>query len=131
MDVLDSQAVSMLPKPPSAVLKRSFSSSNGQVSDEMVENAAREVLLPPEECKIWLDHLQTVMENRRRGARKAAATRKAKQSQTKDKDSNPTPTRTSQSSVITKSDVSVKYCTISTYSALAACGTCMCIYHSI
>ena len=128
VDVLDSQAVSMVPKPPSAVLKRLFSSSNGQVSDEMVENAAREVLLPPEE---WLDHLQTVMENRRRGARKAAATRKAKQSQTKDKGSNPTPTRTSQSSVITKSDVSVKYCTISTYSALGACGTCMCIYHSI
>ena len=73
---VDSRAVSMIPKPPFAVIKPLFFSSSGQVSDEMVDNAAREVLLPPEECKIWLNHLQTVMENRRQGAKKAAATRK-------------------------------------------------------
>ena len=91
----------MIPKLPSAVLKQLFSSSNGQISDEMVDNAAERVLLPAEECRIWLNHLQTVMENRRRGAKKAAATR-AKRSM-KDKG---TPLRTMESSVISPSEVS-------------------------
>ena len=64
VDVLDCQAVAVIPKLPSAVLKQLFSSSNGQISDEMVDNAAERVFLPPEECRIWLNHLQTVMENR-------------------------------------------------------------------
>ena len=68
----------------------------------MVDNAAERVLLPPEECRIWLNHLQTVMENRRGGAKKAAATRRAKRSM-KDKG---IPLRTMQSSVISPSEVS-------------------------
>ena len=78
VDVRDSLALSNVPRPPSAVLKRLFSSSNGVISDTMMDSASKEVLLPCEECQIWLSHLQTVMENRRRGAKKAAATRKAK-----------------------------------------------------
>ena len=52
--------------------------SNILLNEEKVQSAAKEVLLPPEKCKIWLQHLQTVVENRCRGARKAAATRQAK-----------------------------------------------------
>ena len=59
LDVTDSHAVSAVAKPPSATLKQLFSSNKGKVSDEMVENAAKKVLLPPNECQIWLNHLQT------------------------------------------------------------------------
>ena len=38
----------------------------------------KKVLLPTNKCKIWLNHLQTVLENRRRGAKKAVATRRAR-----------------------------------------------------
>ena len=41
---------------------------------------AKMVLLTPDGTKIWLDHLHTVLLNRRRGAAKAAATRRAKKS---------------------------------------------------
>ena len=51
---------------------------NSILLNEEVQSAAKEVLLPPEECKIWLQQLQTVIVNRRQGARKAAATHQAK-----------------------------------------------------
>ena len=35
-------------------------------------------MLPVEECKIWLEHLKTIVENHTRGAKKAAATRRSK-----------------------------------------------------
>ena len=47
----------------------------------MIESAAKKVLLPPHECSIWMNHLRTVIENRRRGAQKATATQRAKRSQ--------------------------------------------------
>ena len=79
VDVTDNGALTKIAQPPSVTLKQLFSSDNNIVFDEeKVQSAAKEVLLPPEECKIWLQHLQTVVENRRRGARKAAATRQAK-----------------------------------------------------
>ena len=36
------------------------------------------MLLPTNECEIWLQHLRTIVENRQRGARKAAETRRKK-----------------------------------------------------
>ena len=36
------------------------------------------MLLNSSECRIWLEHLETVVKNRRRGAAKAAATRRRK-----------------------------------------------------
>ena len=81
VDVCDGEALSKVPKPPSAVLKQLFSSSNGNITENMIESAAKKVLLPYGECRIWLSHLQTVLENRRRGAKKAAATRRAKRLQ--------------------------------------------------
>lgn len=44
-----------------------------------LESAAKAVLLPTEEVGFWIDHLNTVAENRRRGAAKAAETRRRKQ----------------------------------------------------
>lgn len=75
MDVTDSKALSVVPKPPSAELKKLFSNVNGAINDDRLENAAKNVLLPMEECRIWMKHLMTVLENRCRGARKAAETR--------------------------------------------------------
>ena len=42
-----------------------------------MKSAAQSTLLTPEEARIWIEHL-CVNENRRRGAAKAAQTRKAK-----------------------------------------------------
>jgi len=81
VNVCDGMALSKVPKPPSAVLKQLFSSSNGVILEDMIESAAKKVLLPPDECHIWLNHLKTVVDNRHRGAQKAAATRRAKRSQ--------------------------------------------------
>jgi hypothetical protein len=43
---------------------------------------AKQVLLPTEEVNIWLKHLETVSNNRKKGAQKAAQTRKAKSTST-------------------------------------------------
>jgi len=59
-------------------LKELFNKLQGRpITDQFVHDAAKKVLLPPEEVRIWLEHLSTVLQNRRRGAAKAAATRKA------------------------------------------------------
>ena len=42
----------------------------------------KKVLLPTEEVNIWLKHLETVTKNRKKGAQKAAETRKAKTTST-------------------------------------------------
>ena len=81
VDVCNAEGLSRVPNPPSAVLKQLFSSSNGVISEDMIESAAKKVLLPSHECSVWLNHLRTVVENRRRGAQKAAATRRAKRTQ--------------------------------------------------
>ena len=80
MDVRDCEALSKVPKPPSVVLKELFSANNGEIEETLIDDIAKQVLLPSNECKIWLSHLQTVLENRRRGAKKAAVTRLAKAS---------------------------------------------------
>ena len=67
-------------EPPSATIKQRLVDLNGrEVTENFVQDVAKDVLLTSEEVKIWLDHLVTVFENRRRGAAKSAATRKAKQ----------------------------------------------------
>ncbi len=44
----------------------------------MLENVAKETLLPIDEVHMWLDHLKTIDTNRKRGAAKAAETRRRK-----------------------------------------------------
>ena len=79
MDTTSCEYLKVVLKPPSAVLKLKFMELKGSpVTEEFLESAARNVLLTVGESRIWIDQLSTVLENRRRGAVKAAATRKAK-----------------------------------------------------
>ena len=64
-------------QPPSVVLKEFFQSLQGsEPTDEMLQSMARKTLLPVSEVQLWLEHLHTVHTNRKRGATKAALTRK-------------------------------------------------------
>jgi len=63
-------------QPPSAILKSLLPKIlSGNLS---VKEAAKAVLLPEDDCKLWLDRLKTTTENCKRGAKKAAATRSKK-----------------------------------------------------
>ena len=64
--------------PPSQVFTKVFKDSVGFPTDELINATAKKVLLKPEDVRIWFQHLQTVETNRKKGAKKAAATRKAK-----------------------------------------------------
>lgn len=64
--------------PPSQVLTEAFKNCAGFPTDEVIKATAEKVLLKPEDVKIWFQHLQVVEDNRKMGAKKAAATRKAK-----------------------------------------------------
>ena len=77
-DVFDKQAMNSTAPLPSTILKQEFRKAKKPVSETFLQNAARKALLSIEDTKIWLDHLQTVLNNRKRGARKAAATRQAR-----------------------------------------------------
>lgn len=66
------------PMPPSQVILESFKRNNGIPSEVVVEQLSRQVLLPVDEVLMWLNHLKTVQDNRAKGAKKAAATRKRK-----------------------------------------------------
>ena len=66
------------PIPPSQVLAETFKRSNGFPTNDEISSAAKQVLLKPEEVRMWFQHLQIVKANRKKGAKKAAATRKAK-----------------------------------------------------
>jgi len=46
---------------------------NGKpITEDILDNAARKTLLPSQEVGFWFEHLNTVIENRQRGATKAA-----------------------------------------------------------
>ena len=59
-------------------LARLFKDSNGFPNDDVIDATASDVLLKPEEVKMWFKHLE-VVQNNRRGAKKAAATKKRNQ----------------------------------------------------
>ena len=63
-------------EPPSCVVQRAFKANTA----DNVEELARKVLLPTEEVQVWLQHLETVATNRKRGAEKGAQTRRQKAS---------------------------------------------------
>lgn len=46
--------------------------------ENMINNIAKQVLLTPNEVKMWLQHLKAIKLRRKEGAKKAAATRAAK-----------------------------------------------------
>ena len=66
-------------KPPSQLLKEAFEQLGGRdPSEDFVEGIAKATLLPSNEVLIWIDHLKTIQTNLKRGAEKAAATRRMK-----------------------------------------------------
>ena len=67
-------------KPPSVVIKE-FIAHNDSPNDQELSELAKSVLLSVEDVKLWVEHLQVVARNRKRGAAKAAATRRAKKQQ--------------------------------------------------
>ena len=79
----DAAMLSSLPrmqKPPSILIREAFQKIMGPPSERKVQDIAEAVLLSPQEVGMWLEHLQTIEDNRRRGAKKAAETRKKKMS---------------------------------------------------
>lgn len=77
VDITNKNTLTDIPKPPSIILKDFFSGTK-DISDDLLQNVSERCLLSPEECMFWLDHLQTVVDNRQRGAKKAAETRRSK-----------------------------------------------------
>ena len=70
-------------EPPSVVLKREFSKLTktvdaDNISDVEITRCAKETLLTSKEVKMWFSHLAEVSKRRKMGAKKAAATRQAK-----------------------------------------------------
>ena len=55
-----------------------YQESKSVPSEEIIHQTARKVLLTPEEVKFWFEHLHQIHQNRKRGAKKAAETRKRK-----------------------------------------------------
>ena len=63
-------------KPPSAILKEIFDKYSGNpFHGNIIQEAAKQVLLPPCEVEMWFKHLVTVAEMRKKGSKKAAETR--------------------------------------------------------
>ena len=79
-DAVDSSLPVML-QPPSAVIKEEFGKLKGTPTTTFLEDLAKKVLLSQSEVSMWLEHLQTVSDNRKRGAAKAAETRKKRKAQ--------------------------------------------------
>ena len=69
--------------PPSIVLKQKFMCCHTRCqdpkSDCFISEAAESVLLGVDDVKVWMNHLTTVIENRKRGAAKAVITRQRNQ----------------------------------------------------
>ncbi len=78
-DTLMSQSLPMTP--PSITLKEEFDNMKYPPSELVYTDLSKKVMLPIEEVNMWLDHLQTIRENRKKGALKAAETRRKKKVQ--------------------------------------------------
>lgn len=74
-DVTDSTALKSIAKPPSIVPKQKFLQLGNRPITDFITNAAEEVLLSVDDTQLWFDHLGAVLQNRKRGAAKVAATR--------------------------------------------------------
>ena len=64
------------PIPPSQVLSDIFKECIGFPTEDVIDSTSKKVLLKPEEVRMWFEHLELVESNRKKGAKKAAATRK-------------------------------------------------------
>jgi len=67
-------------RPPSAVLKEKFDHLTSYLASEsFCSEIAKETLFSVSEVTTWFEHLHTLKENHRRGAAKAAETRRKKE----------------------------------------------------
>lgn len=64
--------------PPSTIIKTKLAEIGDDLTGPAVSELAKSVLLTESDVHLWLDHLRNVQKNRKIGAMKAAATRKAK-----------------------------------------------------
>ena len=84
----DQALLSTLPvvkKPPSAIIREVFERHKDcPLTEDEITSTSKDVLLSPNEVKMWLAHLQTVKNNRKRGAKKAALTRQKKRTKEAD-----------------------------------------------
>ena len=62
-------------KPPSVILKDYFDAMDAPSESDLNE-LSKQVMLPVDEIRIWFDHLHTIRDNHRKGASKAAETRR-------------------------------------------------------
>ena len=81
LNIVQSSSTATVVLPPSTMIK-DFFNRHASPTDEQIQTLAKSVLLPVDEVQMWLSHLEEVQKNRKRGAAKAAATRKAKQHST-------------------------------------------------
>ena len=69
-------------RPPSTLLKEFYQQlGQKEPTEAQIETIAKKTLLPVSEVIIWLQHLKTVDTNRKRGAAKAAETRRQKRAE--------------------------------------------------
>ena len=61
---------------PSKILADYFKMNNEEIKEEDLESLAQRCYLKISEVKLWLEHLKQISENRKRGAKKAADTRR-------------------------------------------------------
>jgi len=72
-DVGDKATMHSVALPPSVILKEELTKAKKPVDEKFVEAAKK--ALSTDDARIWLEHLQVVLSNRKQGAKKAAATR--------------------------------------------------------
>lgn len=72
---LYSQGKAVRSLPPSQILQ-DYNKKHESFLESDIDNLARKCLLLPDEVKLWLQHLQQVAENRRKGAEKAKVSRR-------------------------------------------------------
>ena len=66
-------------EPPSHILKKFYNQiKDSEPTDDTLKAVAAQCLLPVDDVSLWLEHLRTIDRNRRRGAAKAAKSRRSK-----------------------------------------------------
>ena len=87
-DTSNKEKMKLVVPVPSVLIKQEFSKQkvSNDISSSVVQNCARLSLLSCKEVNMWIAHLQEIRENRKRGAVKAAATRRSRSSQRNKKD---------------------------------------------
>ncbi len=68
-------------QPPSNAILNVFNKYKMIPPPEVIQNTAQKVLLSVDETRMWFEHLYQIAENRAKGAKKAAETRRRKKNE--------------------------------------------------